>query len=174
MLKSNCSFFQSFYFTLKSSSVICLRQYMLSLDYFIFYNNCDITFLTVFILTHPVNFPCGRKPEYPEKTNDFRQSVDRLFPNESVARIEPRISDVKGTCSDDCLRNDMVIYGRWVTIFWQMTIVPPTLRFCNLVDIYFFVFRTLYSFDFLDERHCLSCHRNGSNIVGSFGLRWSW
>jgi hypothetical protein len=27
------------------------------------YNNCDITFLTVFILTHPVNFPCGRKPE---------------------------------------------------------------------------------------------------------------
>jgi hypothetical protein len=25
--------------------------------------NCDITFLTVFILTHPVNFPCGRKPE---------------------------------------------------------------------------------------------------------------
>jgi hypothetical protein len=37
------------------------------------YNNCDITFLTVFILTHPVNFPCGRKPEYPEKTHDFRQ-----------------------------------------------------------------------------------------------------
>jgi hypothetical protein len=41
--------------------------------------NCDITFLTVFILTHPVNFPCGRKPEHPEKTHDFRQSVDRLF-----------------------------------------------------------------------------------------------
>jgi hypothetical protein len=29
-----------------------------------------------FYLTHPVNFPCGRKPEYPEKTHDFRQSVD--------------------------------------------------------------------------------------------------
>ncbi len=27
-------------------------------------------------LTHPVNFPCGRKPEYPEKTHDFPQSVD--------------------------------------------------------------------------------------------------
>ena len=27
--------------------------------------------------THPVNFPCGRKPEYPEKTHDFRQSVDK-------------------------------------------------------------------------------------------------
>ena len=27
-------------------------------------------------LTHPVNFPCGKKPEYPEKTHDFRQSVD--------------------------------------------------------------------------------------------------
>ena len=24
----------------------------------------------------PVNFPCWRKPEYPEKTHDFRQSVD--------------------------------------------------------------------------------------------------
>jgi hypothetical protein len=29
-----------------------------------------------FYLTHPVNFPCGRKPRYPEKTHDFRQSVD--------------------------------------------------------------------------------------------------
>jgi hypothetical protein len=27
-------------------------------------------------LTHPVNFPCGRKPEYPEKTHDLPQSVD--------------------------------------------------------------------------------------------------
>ena len=34
-------------------------------------NNCDITFLTVFILPHPVNFSCGRKPEHPEKTQDF-------------------------------------------------------------------------------------------------------
>ena len=38
----------------------------------------------MFILTHPVNFPCGRKPERPEKTHDFRQSVDRLFSHESV------------------------------------------------------------------------------------------
>jgi hypothetical protein len=29
-----------------------------------------------FYLTHPVNFPCERKPEYPGKTHDFRQSVD--------------------------------------------------------------------------------------------------
>ena len=29
-----------------------------------------------FCLTHPVNFPCGRKPEYPEETHDFRQSID--------------------------------------------------------------------------------------------------
>ena len=27
-------------------------------------------------LCHPVNIPCGRKPEYPQKTHDFRQSVD--------------------------------------------------------------------------------------------------
>ena len=74
---------------------------MLSLDYFIFYNNCDITFLTVFILTHPVNFPCGRKPEYPEKTHDFRQSIDRLFSHESVARLQPTNSEVEGACFDD-------------------------------------------------------------------------
>jgi hypothetical protein len=47
-----------------------------SLDYL--YNNCVITFLTVFILTHPANLPCGKKPERPEKTHDFRQSVDSL------------------------------------------------------------------------------------------------
>jgi hypothetical protein len=29
-----------------------------------------------FCLTHPVNFPCESKPEYPEETHDFRQSVD--------------------------------------------------------------------------------------------------
>ena len=27
-------------------------------------------------LTHPVNFLCEGKPEYPERTHDFRQSVD--------------------------------------------------------------------------------------------------
>jgi hypothetical protein len=28
-----------------------------------------------FCLTHPVDFPCGRKPEYLEGTHDLRQSV---------------------------------------------------------------------------------------------------
>ena len=32
------------------------------------------------ILTHPVNFPCWRKLENPEKTHDFRQGFDELFP----------------------------------------------------------------------------------------------
>ena len=27
-------------------------------------------------LTHLVSFPCGRKPEYAEESNDFWQSVD--------------------------------------------------------------------------------------------------
>jgi hypothetical protein len=52
-----------------------------------------MAFLTMVILTHPVNFPCGKKPERPEKTHEFRQSVDRLFSHESV----------KGACSDDCV-----------------------------------------------------------------------
>ena len=51
--------------------------YLLGLDYFVFHNNCDITFLTVFILTHPVNFPCGRKPEHPEKTFAVKSIKDR-------------------------------------------------------------------------------------------------
>ena len=50
--------------------------------------------------THPVNIPCGRKPEYPEKTHDFRQSVDyhKLFPT----GIEPTLAEVKGARSDKC------------------------------------------------------------------------
>jgi hypothetical protein len=56
----------------------------------------------MFILTHPVNFPCGRKPELPEKTHDFRQSVDWLFSHESIARLEPTNSEVKVACSNDC------------------------------------------------------------------------
>jgi hypothetical protein len=52
------------------SRVVQVRLFILQ------YNNCDITFLTMFIPTHPVNFPCGRKPEHPEKTHDFWQSVD--------------------------------------------------------------------------------------------------
>ena len=44
-----------------------LAQTILSLQELLYY------FL---IPTHPVNYPCGRKPEHPEKTHDFRQSVD--------------------------------------------------------------------------------------------------
>jgi hypothetical protein len=75
--------------------------YLLSLDHYL-YNNCDVTFLTVFILTLPVDFPCVRKLEHPEKTHDVRQSVDWLFSHESVARIKPTNSEVKGACSDEC------------------------------------------------------------------------
>ena len=59
-----------------------------------FYNNCDITFLTVFILTHPVNFPCGRKPEHPEKTHDFWQSVNTRVRSENRTY---ELRQVKGT-----------------------------------------------------------------------------
>jgi hypothetical protein len=40
------------------------------------------------ILSQPilVNFPCGKKSEHPEKTHDFRQSVDGLFSHESIVR----------------------------------------------------------------------------------------
>jgi hypothetical protein len=73
--------------------------------FILIYNNCDNTFLTMLILTNPVNFLCGRKPEHPEKTHDFRQSVGRLFSHQSVARIEPTNSEVKGACSDNYANN---------------------------------------------------------------------
>jgi hypothetical protein len=83
--------------------------YLLSLDY-LFLQQLWYYFpnYSMFILTHHDNFPCGRKPERPEKTNDFRQSVDKLFSHAWVhtcmwkARIEPMISEVKVACSDDC------------------------------------------------------------------------
>jgi hypothetical protein len=63
-----------------------------------------------FYLTHPVNIPCGRKPEYPGKTHDFRQSVDfLLFSHEDwvrvalrkyLVRFEPAASEVKGKCAN--------------------------------------------------------------------------
>ena len=44
-----------------------------------------------YYLTHPVNFPCGRKPEYPEKTHDFRQSVI-LFSHEDWVRVHIKMT----------------------------------------------------------------------------------
>ena len=62
--------------------------YLAYIDHFIFTtHDCDITFFTVFILTRPVNFPCGRELEHPEKTHDFPQSVDWFFSHESVSQL---------------------------------------------------------------------------------------
>jgi hypothetical protein len=45
-----------------------------------------------FCLTHPVNFPCGSKPEYPEETHDFRQSVDFYsFSHEDWVQVALRL-----------------------------------------------------------------------------------
>ena len=60
-----------------------------------------------YYLSHPVNFPCGRKPEYPEKAHDFRQSVDyTLFTvmrtgfKSTLLGIELGTLEVKGEWSD--------------------------------------------------------------------------
>jgi hypothetical protein len=57
-----------------------------------------------------INFPISGKRGFvlllvntPEQTHDFRQSVDRLFSHESVARIELTISEVKVACFDECV-----------------------------------------------------------------------
>jgi hypothetical protein len=65
----------------------------------------------MFLLTQPVNFPCGRKLEGAEKTHDFRQSVDKLFSHESthesVAKLEPTISEVLISSIIDNQRNGL-------------------------------------------------------------------
>ena len=64
------------------------------------------------ITAHPVNILCRRKPEYPEKTHDFRQRVDGLFLGKchgSAARVERTISEVKCACSDYCATEVVVI-----------------------------------------------------------------
>jgi hypothetical protein len=66
------------------------------------------------IPTHPVNIPCGRKPEYPEKTYDIRKSVDRLFSHECPQRgIEATTSEAKSACSEDCVSSSPVFEDRW-------------------------------------------------------------
>jgi hypothetical protein len=88
----------------------------------------DITsLLTVFTLTNPVNFPCVRKPKHPEK-NDFRQSVDWLFSNETVARSEPTNLEVQGACSNDsATRNQSRSHWGWedppLLIFFKSKLV---------------------------------------------------
>ena len=65
------------------------------------------TVITHFILTHPpTNVPCGRKPECPEKTHDFRQSVGILFSHEkfeeSLMENRTHNSEVKGARANHC------------------------------------------------------------------------
>jgi hypothetical protein len=43
------------------------------------FTTIEITFLTVFILTHPVNFYCGRKPECLEKPTTFGRALTDSF-----------------------------------------------------------------------------------------------
>ena len=67
-------------------------------------------FLSLFFLTiypnPPCQLPCGRKPENPEKTHDFQQSVDQLLPRACMIKcsntgFELLTSEVGGSRSDD-------------------------------------------------------------------------
>ena len=71
-----------------SSEEIYVRQEMLEkLIFFVFSlttgagspQQCEPITVGPYYLSRPVNFPCERKPEYPEKTHDFRQSVDYIL-----------------------------------------------------------------------------------------------
>jgi hypothetical protein len=86
--------------------------------------------LTAFIPTHPVNFSRGRKPEHPEKTHDFRQSVDRLLSHESVARIKPTNSEVKGAGSDDCNEQCFLKLNRLISSITRLVASPADYAVC--------------------------------------------
>jgi hypothetical protein len=48
------------------------RMYLTLYNLIYRYNDCDITFVTVFIPNYPVNnIPCNRRPENPEKIYYF-------------------------------------------------------------------------------------------------------
>ena len=58
--------------------------------------------VSLFYLNDPVKFPCGRKPEYPKKTHNCRQSVDFTWElgssniNVTLVRIKSATIDIKG------------------------------------------------------------------------------
>jgi hypothetical protein len=75
--------------------VLRLPKYLLSLDYFYLYNNCDITFSTVFDLTHPVNFPVGGGDW--KKSTTFRRALTDSF--HISGQRENRTHELRGeTC----------------------------------------------------------------------------
>ena len=72
-----------------------IRQYGDKQYFILFYSALPLgqghhNSVSQFLWAHPVNFPCSRKPEYPKKTHDFRQSVDYstiLFSHEDWVRL---------------------------------------------------------------------------------------
>jgi hypothetical protein len=68
------------------------------------FNNSDFnsffwdTLYSTFVIVHVYPNPCtrGKKPEHPEKTHDFRQSVDGLFSRGPWVRSENRTHDLGG------------------------------------------------------------------------------
>ena len=56
----------------------------------------SLFFLTIYPNPPCQVFSCGRKPENPEKTHDFRQSVDELFTRAIRGSIQARTHDLSG------------------------------------------------------------------------------
>ena len=48
------------------------------------------SFAPSYIVNYPVNFPCGRKLDYPEETHGFQQRVDLLLFGVGSSHIEKR------------------------------------------------------------------------------------
>ena len=70
--------------------VIQLTQWCFSVVDYIKYQRYYYPLLSIFILTHPANFPCGKKPENTEKTNNFQQCWQTLFTCLKIPLVQKR------------------------------------------------------------------------------------
>jgi hypothetical protein len=82
---------------------------------------------------YPCQFPCGRKPECPEKTHNFWQSIDRLYSHESIAKIEPTISALGERHLLRRLHHRSPIYLKIFKNYTAMPGIVPGIQTCFVI-----------------------------------------
>ena len=107
-----------------------------------------ITWSTYYpILTHPVNFPCGRKPEKPEKTHgSFGRVLKNSIPTwDQMLGIEPTTSVVGGCRLDD-----------WATETLSVSAVHQPFYISFYFNIYIYIYKYIYKYIYIYDIYCIS------------------
>ena len=91
-------------------------------------------------LTHPVNFPCGRKPEYPEKTHDIQHLLPTRL-TKAVSRAFGRkvefsfvVSDSEGTYTFCVLLNALLYLDTISLSAFALHAAKSTTEFLQVAD----------------------------------------